>query len=166
MKDIFLHAIEVDLPRNDSRARGGTPEGSELICRSNDGEAVVEPIGMRQPHWRGLRLGFGALGQVLTSGWCQCPAGIAVRRDFLRTSFALYRSRVRTDPSLGFQPGEQRVGSRCSVDGCASWGCPVTNAPSSAARQDPTDRVGAEPADISPAINLAEHRAEAAVCGV
>ena len=44
----------------------------------------------------------------------------------------------------------------------------MTNAPSSAARQDPTDRVGAEPAvlDISPAINLAEHRAEAAVCGV
>jgi hypothetical protein len=44
----------------------------------------------------------------------------------------------------------------------------VTTTPSSAARQDPTDRVSAEPTvlDISPAINLAEHRAEAAVCGV
>jgi hypothetical protein len=44
----------------------------------------------------------------------------------------------------------------------------VTNTPSSAARQDPTDRVSAEPTvlDISPAIYLAEHRAEAAVCGV
>ncbi len=44
----------------------------------------------------------------------------------------------------------------------------MTNTPSSAARQDPTDRVSAEPTvlDISPAIYLAEHRAEAAVCGV
>ncbi len=70
MKDIFLHAIEVDLPGNDSRARGGMPEGDELICRSNDGEAVVQPIGMRQPHWRGLRFGFRALGRMLTRDWC------------------------------------------------------------------------------------------------
>jgi hypothetical protein len=41
VKDILLHTVEVDLPGNDSRACGSTPEGDELIEGTNDGEAVV-----------------------------------------------------------------------------------------------------------------------------
>ena len=33
VKDILLQAVEVDLPGDDSRARGSTPEGGELIGR-------------------------------------------------------------------------------------------------------------------------------------
>jgi hypothetical protein len=47
VKDIFLQAVEVDLPWNDSRACGSTPEGGKLVGHSNDGEAVVQPIGVR-----------------------------------------------------------------------------------------------------------------------
>ena len=47
MKDILLQAVEVDLPGDDSRACGSASEGGELIGRSNDGEAVVQPIGVR-----------------------------------------------------------------------------------------------------------------------
>jgi hypothetical protein len=47
VKDILLQAVEVDLPGDDSRACGSASEGGELIGRSNDGEAVVQPIGVR-----------------------------------------------------------------------------------------------------------------------
>ena len=97
----------------------------------------MQPIGVRQPHRCGPTCGLGALGRmrrddVLTSGWrgCRHIVGARIRNaiatgascaddGFLRTPFALRRSRSRADPSLGFQPGEQRVGSRRSVDGRA-----------------------------------------------
>jgi hypothetical protein len=77
VEDILLQAVEVDLPGDDSRACGSASEGSELIARSNHGETVVQPIGMRQPHRCGLTFGFGALGRtrctgILVSGWRSC----------------------------------------------------------------------------------------------
>ena len=69
-------------------------------------------------------------------------------------------SRVRADANLGFQPGKQRVGRSRGVGGRARHeGGPAANAPSSAARQDPTDRIGAEPTmlDVPPAIDLPKY---------
>jgi hypothetical protein len=68
MKDILLQAVEVDLPGDDSRACGSTPEGSELIDRTNDGEAVVQPIGVRQPHLRGPVWGLSTLDPLRHAG--------------------------------------------------------------------------------------------------
>ncbi len=75
VKDILLQAVEVDLPGDDSRACGGAPEGSELIGRPHDNEAMVQPIGMCQPHRCGLTSGFGARGRMrrteaFTRCWC------------------------------------------------------------------------------------------------
>ena len=50
VKDILFHTVEVELPWDDTRARGGTPKGGELLGHPNDGEVVVQPIGVRQPH--------------------------------------------------------------------------------------------------------------------
>jgi hypothetical protein len=120
VKDIFLQAVEVDLPGNDSRACGSALEGSELISRPHDNEAMVQPIGMCQPHRRGSACGLGALGRlrharILTSGRRRCRningasirnAGATIpavsRRHFLWTPFALRRSHGRAASSLGF----------------------------------------------------------------
>ncbi len=103
VKNILLHAVEIDVPGDHSRARGSTPESGKLIGSPNDGEAVVQPIGVRQPHQSGPACGLSALGRlrhagVLTNGWRRCRhirgaqirnAGATVRivcrRGFLRT---------------------------------------------------------------------------------
>ena len=90
------------------------PEGSELIGRPNDGEAVVQPIGMCQPHRCGLAFGFGALGRLrrteaLTSGWCRCrhikSAHIRKRRA---TSHCLRTRLSSRQPSLFVEPYSRR----------------------------------------------------------
>ena len=95
---------------------------------------------------------------------------ILCRDGSVRMSVALRWSRGCTGPSLGAQPGEQRVGSRCSVEGRAPHATapPAARTPPSTARQDPADRVGAEPTvlDIAPAVDLAKHRAVAAIGGL
>ena len=50
VKEILLHAVEVELPGDDARTRGGVPKGCELIRRPGYGEAVVQPVGVRQSH--------------------------------------------------------------------------------------------------------------------
>jgi hypothetical protein len=137
VKDILLQAVEVDLPGDDSSARGSTPEGGKLIGSPNDGEAVVQPIGVRQSHRSGPACGLGALDRlrhvsILTNGWRRCRhikgarsrnAGATVRivcrRGFVRTPFAICWSRGCASSRLGGQPCKQGVGSRCSVDGHA-----------------------------------------------
>jgi hypothetical protein len=111
VEDILLHAVEVDLPGDDSRACGSTPEDDKLIGCPNDGEAVVQPIGVRQPHRRGPACGLGALGRlrhadVLINGWCHCRHIQSAPRGFLQTPVAFRRSSSRADPTLRFQPSE------------------------------------------------------------
>jgi hypothetical protein len=70
VKDILFHTVEVELPWDDTRAHGGTPKRGELLGHPNDGEAVVQPIGVRQPHGCGPALGLSALHRTRRDGAC------------------------------------------------------------------------------------------------
>jgi hypothetical protein len=72
VKDILVQTVEVELPWDDTRARGGTPKGGELLGHPNDGagEAVVQPISVRQPHGCGPAFGLSALRRPRRDGAC------------------------------------------------------------------------------------------------
>jgi hypothetical protein len=83
VKGVVLHAIEIDLPEDDTCVRGGIPNNRELIGRSGNGDPAVRPVGVRQPHCYSSPFGLGATGQaprggVLTRGGCSCLSGVRI----------------------------------------------------------------------------------------
>ena len=115
---------------------------------------------MRQPHRCGLTFGFSALGRTRRAGVLKAVGAAACtssvqseRRGSRRPVLTLSSGHPSLFAGVAFVPLRVWASSQASSASAVAAAlaaarlmrCPVANAPSSAVRQDPTDRVGAEP---------------------